>query len=95
MLGLEEYVKELSLSDLEVSLHIEALSGCVALSQTQDAIDFLRNTELLIDEEELERLNTELEVLQTDLVLRVFALNMNDVAVLSEVCLCAGVLEVA
>ena len=95
MLGLEEHVKELSLSDLEVSLHIEALSGCVTLGQAQDAIDFLRNTELLIDEEELERLNTELKVLQTDLVLRVFALNMNDVAVLSEVCLCAGVLEVA
>ena len=95
MLGLEEYVEELSLSDLEVSLHIEALSGSVTLSETQDAIDFLRNTELLIHKEELERLNTELEVLQTDLVLRVFALNMNDVAVLSKECLCVGVLEVA
>ena len=95
MLGLEEYIKELSLSDLEVSLHIEALSGSVALSQTKDAVDLLRNTELLIDKEELERLNTELKVLQTDLVLRVFALNMDNVAILSEVCLCAGELEVA
>lgn len=63
MLGIKHNIEEVSLSELEVSWHIEAIPGCKTLSETQNAVDSLRDTKLLFDHEELEGFDAPLEVL--------------------------------
>ena len=95
MLRVEEHIKEVGWRELNVQRHVKAISRLETLSKAQDAIDLLRDTELLGHEEEVEWLNAPLEGLEADLVFRLLTLNMHKVTILLLLRCHTGELEVA
>ena len=79
MLSSGEYVNE-EWTNLKVVLHVET-TGSLALGKSQDSIGLVWDTELVRDEEEVQRIHAEREGLQTDLVLRLSAFNMHKTAI--------------
>lgn len=82
VLGIKEDIKEVSWSEIHITRHVEALSRLVALSEAENTINFLRNAELLSYKEEVEWLDTPLEGLEADLILRFFTFSMDKVTIL-------------
>ena len=79
MLSSAENVNEEG-TNLKVVFNVET-TGSLALGKSQDSIGLIRDTELIRDEEEVQRIHAEREGLQTDLVLRLPAFNMHKTAV--------------
>jgi len=75
-------VHEIGRLGFEVLWHVES-SGLVALSQTQDSIDVLRNTVLLRDHLKWSWSHAVLECLQTDLILDRLASHMDNISILN------------
>ena len=68
-------------TDLKVFWDIEA-TGLFALSETQDSISFSGDAKLIRDQEEIKRVHAKRERHETDLILNLLALDVDEGSIL-------------